>query len=95
MGSDLALLHLLTHDAAHRCQMQPEVLGDLPVAVSPVGIGRRDRSIALRVKRRNRRKPHSIRLQPANAEMAPLRFSPEQVQILGVVTAVLRNAPIR
>ncbi|NBC46477.1 MAG: peptidase [Gammaproteobacteria bacterium] len=34
-----------------------------------------------------------VRLQPANAEMAPLRFPVEAVQLIGVVTAVLRETP--
>lgn len=37
------------------------------------------------------REQNTIRLQPANAEMAPLRFAPERVQVLGLVTAVLRT----
>ncbi|MBK5939626.1 transcriptional repressor LexA [Halochromatium roseum] len=32
-----------------------------------------------------------VRLQPANAEMVPLRFAAEAVQLIGVVTAVLRQ----
>ncbi|MEA3638562.1 MAG: LexA family transcriptional regulator [Lamprobacter sp.] len=39
------------------------------------------------------RDAHHIRLQPANAEMAPLRFTSDAVEILGVVTAVLRELP--
>jgi repressor LexA len=36
-----------------------------------------------------------VRLQPANAEMGPLRFSAEAVQLIGVVTAVLRHTHAR
>jgi len=37
------------------------------------------------------REPHHIRLQPAHAEMPPLRVPAEAVHLLGVVTAVLRE----
>ena len=37
------------------------------------------------------REAHHLRLQPANAAMAPLRLAPEAVQLIGVVTAVLRE----
>jgi SOS-response transcriptional repressor LexA len=33
-----------------------------------------------------------VRLQPANAAMAPLQFLAAAVQIIGVVTGVLRGA---
>lgn len=36
------------------------------------------------------REAASIRLQPANSAMAPLRYPPEAVQLIGVVTAILR-----
>ncbi len=32
-----------------------------------------------------------IRLQPANPDMAPIRLKNEEVQILGIVTGVIRN----
>ncbi len=37
------------------------------------------------------REAHHLRLQPANAEMAPLRLAPETVELIGVVVAVLRE----
>jgi repressor LexA len=33
-----------------------------------------------------------IRLQPANPDMAPIRLKNEEVQILGIVTGVIRMA---
>ena len=39
------------------------------------------------------REAHHLRLQPAHAEMAPLRVPAEAVQLIGVVTAVLRETP--
>ncbi len=39
------------------------------------------------------REAHHLRLQPAHAEMAPLRVPTESVQLIGVVTAVRREVP--
>lgn len=39
------------------------------------------------------REAHHIRLQPAHAEMTPLRLTGDQVLIIGLVTAVLRLQP--
>jgi repressor LexA len=39
------------------------------------------------------REAHHLRLQPANPVMAPLRLAPEAVELIGVVTAVLRHNP--
>jgi repressor LexA len=41
------------------------------------------------------REAHHLRLQPANPAMAPLRLAPEAVELIGVVTAVLRPDPNR
>ena len=41
------------------------------------------------------REAHHLRLQPANAAVAPLRLAPEAVELIGVVTAVLRETPKR
>lgn len=41
------------------------------------------------------REAHHLRLQPANAAMAPLRLAPKIVALIGVVVAVLREPPER
>lgn len=41
------------------------------------------------------RENYHLRLQPANAALLPLRLAPEAVQLIGVVTAVLRELPER
>ena len=43
------------------------------------------------VKRLFHEAAHHLRLQPAHAEMASLRLPAEAVQLIGVVTAVLRE----
>lgn len=40
------------------------------------------------------REPNHLRLQPANANRPPLRFAFDEVEILGIVTAVIREAPL-
>ncbi len=49
---------------------------------------------AATLKRLYREADH-LRLQPANAAMAPLRVPAEALQLIGVVTAVLRETPKR
>ena len=49
---------------------------------------------AATLKRLYREADH-LRLQPANAEMVPLRLTPEAVELIGVVVAVLRAPPER
>ncbi|WP_428995730.1 LexA family protein [Lamprobacter modestohalophilus] len=39
------------------------------------------------------REAHHIRLQPAHAEMLPLRYPAEAVGLIGIVTAILREPP--
>ena len=36
---------------------------------------------------------NGIRLQPANPDMAPIYLHNEEVQILGIVTGVIRQTP--
>jgi len=47
-GSVLASLHCPAHNAAHRCQVDTEVLGDLPIGVSARRIRRHNGCVSSR-----------------------------------------------